>query len=288
MNDLFEEFGTGELSRLPFHKNPGLEIVHLCHGHLVWECEGQPEAVRPGSVYFTLPWQEHGSTGEFEPGHQWSFVVVRLPGASLNEASPFSFPPALGFDEPTSKAISRLLLEAPHHAWPSTPLFQGLISALVAELSTPGLFHQPRTIHLTAQVILELAVILDHPENKQHSADTERFSKLLAELERTCADPWTVDSMAASIALKRTQFTSLFHHYTGDSPCRYLNRLRVEKARRMLRHQQTPITEIALECGFCSSQHFAKVFREFSGVTAQEYRQHKLPPLKLPRQMTCA
>jgi transcriptional regulator GlxA family with amidase domain len=90
--------------------------------------------------------------------------------------------------------------------------------------------------------------------------------------------------MAALIGLKHARFALLFHHQTGDSPLHYLNRLRVEKARRMLRIDRTPITEIALECGFCSSQHFARIFREFSGVTAQEYRQNKLPQMMLPRQ----
>ena len=284
MNDLFDEFGTGELSRLPSHKNPGLEIVHLRNGHLVWHCEGKLEAIRPDSVYFTLPWQEHGSAVEVEPGHQWSFVVVRLPGAETAEPTPFAFPAALGFDEPTSNAIACLLVQAPHHAWPSTLLFRVLMSALVSELSTPGLLHRSRIVHLTAQLILELADILNPPENQRHSEDAERFSQLLAHLEQGCAEPWTLNAMAASIGLKHTRFSALFHHYTGDSPMRYLNRLRVEKARRMLRDELRSITEIALECGFCSSQHFSRIFREFSGVTAQAYRQNKLPPLHLPRQ----
>lgn len=208
---------------------------------------------------------------------------MRLPGAEVEKPTLFRFPSVLGFDETTSKAISRLLIKAPHHAWPSTPLFRVLMASLMTELSKPGLFHRMRVIHLTAQLILELAAIVEYPENQQHSTDTERFSRLLAQLEQSCAEPWTLDAMAARIGLKHTHFTSLFHHYTGDSPLRYLNRLRVAKARQMLRAEKLPITEIALECGFCSSQHFAKIFREFSGVTAQEYRKNKLPPLHLPR-----
>jgi AraC-like DNA-binding protein len=284
MNDLFDEFGSGELLQLPLHKNPGLEIVYLHHGRLAWQCEGRKETVDPGSLYFTLPWQEHGSTGEFESGHQWSFVVMRLPGAEMAGPMQFGFPAELGFDEPTSKAIVALLLNAPRHAWPSTEFFRMLITTLVAELSSPGAFHRSRVIHLTAQLILELAAILGNPQHQGGSTDTERFPWLIKELERRCSEPWTLDAMATLIGLKHTRFSERFHHYTGDSPLRYLNRLRVEKARRMLRNEQISITDIALECGFSSSQHFARVFREFSGVTAQDYRQNKLAPVKLPRQ----
>jgi AraC-like DNA-binding protein len=284
MSDLFDEFGSGELLQLPFHKNPGLEIVYLHHGRLVWQCEGRQETVHPGSLYFTLPWQEHGSTGEFESGHQWSFVVMRLPGAKITGPTPFGFPAELGFDQPTSKAITALLLNAPRHAWPSTGLFQTLITTLVAELSSPRAFHCPRVVHLTAQLILELATILGNPKHQGDSTDTDRFPWLIKELERRCAEPWTLNAMATLIGLKHTRFSELFHHYTGDSPLRYLNRIRVEKARHMLRNEQRSITDIALDCGFSSSQHFARVFREFSGVTAQAYRQNKLAPLILPRQ----
>lgn len=63
----------------------------------------------------------------------------------------------------------------------------------------------------------------------------------------------------------------------------YLNRLRIDRARVGLRNTAASITDIALDCGFCSSQHFARVFRQFTGMTALEYRQKKLPALRLPR-----
>jgi AraC-like DNA-binding protein len=283
MNNLFAEFGTGNLPRLPLHKNPGLEIVLLHRGHLLWECQGKQENVCPDSLYFTLPWQEHGSTGEFEPGHEWSFVVLFLLGAGLSGPTSFDFPSELGFDDSTSKFIRNLLVNAPRHVWSSTPLFRVVLSSLVAELSSPGLLHRPRTIHLTAQLILELAAILEQPENNPDPMAVERLPWLLQELRQRCDEPWELNDMASLIGLKHSRFTLLFHRYTGDSPLRYLRRLRVEKARFMLRSTSKPITWIALECGFCSSQHFARVFREFTGVTAQQYRQNKLSPFEMPR-----
>jgi len=279
VKDLFNEFGHGSLPRLPRHKNPGLEIVYLRHGHLVWECDGKPEAVRPESLYFTLPWQEHGSVWEFEPGHYWYFVVIRL----RDERRQLRFPKALGFDVATLATVQRLLLRAPRHAWPATPLVRVLMPALVEELQHPGALHRPRVIQMTAQLVLELARLLSEPEDARQRSDADRFSRLLSELERTCAELWTLDQMAARLQLRRTRFSALFHHYTGDAPLHYLLRLRVEKARRLLRTTDRRVTEIAMACGFASSQHFARVFQQFTGVSASTYRRHGPPVLVLPR-----
>jgi len=279
MQELFDEFGQGSLPQLPAHRNPGLEIVYLRHGHLVWQCDGKTEAVRPDSLYFTLPWQPHGSAWEFEPGHYWYFVVIRLTGRSPN----FHFPARLGLDVATTATVRRLLLRAPRHTWPATPLARVLLPALVEELEHPGPLHEPRVVHMTAQLVLELARILSLPSDQRQHDDADRLSRLLAELERTCAEPWTLEQMAAQLKLKRTRFSALFHHYTGDAPVRYLARLRVERARRLLRTTNLSVTEIALACGFASSQHFARVFQQFTGVTASAYRQHGPPVVVLPR-----
>jgi AraC family L-rhamnose operon regulatory protein RhaS len=82
--------------------------------------------------------------------------------------------------------------------------------------------------------------------------------------------------MAAHVGLKRTQFSELIHHHTGDSPMLHLNRLRVAKARKLLASTRRSVTEIAYECGFTSSQYFADVFHTLTGKTASSFR--KNPP----------
>lgn len=52
----------------------------------------------------------------------------------------------------------------------------------------------------------------------------------------------------------------------------HLQRLKIERSRHLLRHTAQSITEIAMECGFASSQHFARIFKNFSGQSASDYR----------------
>ncbi len=48
---------------------------------------------------------------------------------------------------------------------------------------------------------------------------------------------------------------------TGLTPQRYLNRLRLMKARHLLRHSEASVTDIAYRCGFSDSNHFSTLFR---------------------------
>ena len=271
---LVDEYGHGSARRLPQHRNPGLEIVYLRHGHLNWEYEGRRETLSPDSVFFTLPWETHGSSSEFEPGHEWYFAVLRLTGKNLSQPGSFLFPRQLGLSAPDSRSIATHLRNAPRRVWPATPLIRSLFPSLVQELDITGPFHERYVAQLLALLVIELARILSSSNApSQHvNRASSTINKFLAELESRCEEPWILDSMAAHVGLKRTQFSTLFHHHTGDTPILYLNRLRIEKARRLLVSTQRPITEIAFECGFASSQYFAGVFRALTGKTASAYR----------------
>jgi AraC-like DNA-binding protein len=52
----------------------------------------------------------------------------------------------------------------------------------------------------------------------------------------------------------------------------YLTRLRISRARDLLRSSDHSVTEIAISCGFSSSQYFANVFRRLVGQTPSAFR----------------
>jgi AraC family L-rhamnose operon regulatory protein RhaS len=105
------------------------------------------------------------------------------------------------------------------------------------------------------------------------SGAEERVRRLVAEIAAEPARPWSLDEMAARCRLGRTQFAKVLRDQTGESPTRFLNRMRVRRACRLLRETNRSITHIALECGFGTSQYFAQVFRRGTGgLDASTYR----------------
>jgi AraC family L-rhamnose operon regulatory protein RhaS len=283
--DLFAEYGMDMPVRLPLHKNPGLEIVYIKRGHLAWECEGCPETILPESIYFTLPWQEHGSTKLFESGYEIYFIVIKLNANSLGDPFNVEFKPSLGFPKEDEQAISQLLCNCSQHAWPASPPLQMLLPEILQELTRPGSFHTTRIHTLLKQVILELARTIEQDSSQPVCpiSSSWRLQGLLKKIDHTFNVKWTLAAMAAETGLKRTQFSKLFKQITGESPLNYLTNLRITKAARMLENTTCSITKIAFQCGFSSSQHFAHAFKKKIGQAPLKYRKKGPPDIQVPR-----
>ena len=59
---------------------------------------------------------------------------------------------------------------------------------------------------------------------------------------------------------------------TGRTPRGYLRRLRLERAKLLLAADDRPVTDVALECGFCSPSHLATSFALAFGLPPSHYR----------------
>ena len=70
-----------------------------------------------------------------------------------------------------------------------------------------------------------------------------------------------------------------FGHSKRPVPTQHLKRLRVERARSLLLTTDQNITEIAHQCGFMTSQHFARIFRQFTLMSASDYREKARLPM---------
>jgi AraC family transcriptional regulator len=58
----------------------------------------------------------------------------------------------------------------------------------------------------------------------------------------------------------------------GETPHRFVLRRRIDRAKRLLSETDTPLVEIALNCGFASQSHFASVFRRHVDVMPSRFR----------------
>jgi AraC family L-rhamnose operon regulatory protein RhaS len=79
--------------------------------------------------------------------------------------------------------------------------------------------------------------------------------------------------MARACGLGTTRFAHYCRQITNQPPLQHLSRLRVERGAALLRSApDRRILDIALDCGFASSQYFATVFRRLYGCAPRTYR----------------
>ena len=86
-------------------------------------------------------------------------------------------------------------------------------------------------------------------------------------MENNIEDPLTPDEIAAVIALSTRQLERLFAKYIGVSPKRHYLRLRLEKARDLLRQTELSVTDVCVASGFKSLSHFSKSYRAAYGIS---------------------
>jgi len=80
------------------------------------------------------------------------------------------------------------------------------------------------------------------------------------------------DEIAQFAYVTPNYLSKRFHEQTGMSLREYINRLRVEEAKRLLLSTNNPISTIALDMGFGNISYFSTVFRKITGLSPNEYR----------------
>lgn len=82
----------------------------------------------------------------------------------------------------------------------------------------------------------------------------------------------TLDGVADYVGKSRNYFGYLFHKETGATFTEYLNGIRVEKAKELLRDGTQLTYEVAESVGFNDYKYFSVVFRKYAGMTPTEYK----------------
>ncbi len=67
-------------------------------------------------------------------------------------------------------------------------------------------------------------------------------------------------------------FSTIFREEMGENLSKYINRLRVEKAGRLLLETKLSLSEIAALCCFEDQSWFSKIFKSFTGISPGKYR----------------
>lgn len=82
----------------------------------------------------------------------------------------------------------------------------------------------------------------------------------------------TVDELADKVAISRRTFERRFKQATGNTVIRYLQRVKVEAAKRSFESSRKNISEVMYDVGYNDTKAFRSVFKRITGLTPIEYR----------------
>jgi len=103
------------------------------------------------------------------------------------------------------------------------------------------------------------------------------FAKAVQYIHEHYSEPLNTRKIAAMVGLSHRQFNRRFHRFFNTSLCRYLIRVRINAACRLLTETDRSITEIAGEVGFYDQSHFSRTFTRLMGLSPLKYRKRHIP-----------
>jgi AraC-like DNA-binding protein len=96
-------------------------------------------------------------------------------------------------------------------------------------------------------------------------------------MDRDYGKPLDVPTLARIAHVSEAHFIRTFKETFGETPHRYLQRRRVERAMFLLRETDRSVTEICLDVGFASLGTFSRTFRQIMDMSPSEYRAQAVP-----------
>ena len=231
----------------PPHTHDDVELAYVLRGGGQATCDGKQYTLAVGDFFLAAPNRVHHYVG-FDGGEYILLVAkaTRLQsyGQRLLRAAPQSalLPRP---EEGTERLFAEALAEYGQHG--DSDMVSGYLTALLGRLlrGCPMEDGGRQGDWLTA--------VLNYCNQHYH-------------------EPLTVDGVAAALYISRSHISHGFRRRVGMSFLQYVNALRLTEAATRLTETHIPVTEIALEVGFCSLRSFDRAFLARYGVTPREYR----------------
>ncbi|MGH9209077.1 MAG: helix-turn-helix transcriptional regulator [Acidimicrobiales bacterium] len=114
-----------------------------------------------------------------------------------------------------------------------------------------------------------------------HEARNRWMLRARDAIDRDYGQPLNIRALARVALVSEAHFIRTFRATFGETPHRYLQRRRVERAMALLRHTERSVTDICLAVGFSSLGTFSRTFRDIVGQSPSAFRQQapKLHPV---------
>jgi AraC-like DNA-binding protein len=273
------EFALKKVSTIQFDSlkkeaSAFLRFYYVVDGRFDWMIQDQHYILYPGDLAIVLPGQCFGGEKDLLDIGTVSWMHLELQQSDKNGNI------AMGkwsrLSESESRTIGRILLLNNSPVLSKLKEVGILFQNIHNEFINQEIGYCTRINQLTDELFILIARQLTRQNNSRRDFP-QTFMKLEQTLRENLSHQWTVEEMAALVGLGITAFSEKVKNFTGFSPLNYLINIRISEAIKLLKRQEVHVTDIALDVGFYSSQHFATTFKKLTGYTPSEFRKKNIP-----------
>lgn len=109
----------------------------------------------------------------------------------------------------------------------------------------------------------------------RYGVHNKKIVQVISAMEKHTENPLSTDELAETIGVTRRQLERLFRAHFQDTPSNFYLKLRLDRARQLLRQTDMSVMEVSVACGFESATYFARAYRTKYGVSPSHDRGEK-------------
>lgn len=260
------------LNGFPAVTTGGIKIYFIQEGKFEWNINQRPFILFPGDVALILPGMELSSENNvLEIGSFfWIHIKEVRKGKAETQNKSWS-----SLSDEEYHSINRVLQTDHPPVLHKFSEAGQILKNIQSELFNQDIGYQSRINHLLDEIFIQLARQFNKISNPGRDFP-KTFMILEEELRRNLSHQWTVEEMATMVGLGSTLFNEKVKSFSGFSPLNYLINIRISEAVKLLKRPDISITDIALDTGFYSSQHFSTTFKKLTGYSPSQFRKNHL------------
>ena len=243
----------GIMQKFPNHFHDYYVIGFIESGERCLSCKNREYTIEPGDLLLFNPRDNH--TCEQIDGRTLDYRCINVHPETMSKAAfeitgkdylPY-FSPAVIFHSELASLLRELhmIIMEEEKDFRKEEIFFFLLEQLIKEFSEKGI--------------------------EQSGPEENRETKIICNyLEKNYMKNITLDELSGLTGLSKYYLLRSFTKQKGISPYRYLETIRIDRAKKLLEQGVLPI-EAALQTGFADQSHFSNFFKKFIGLTPKQY-----------------
>lgn len=267
LDESFELSGTvyptpGMICYTPPHIHGNIEFLYIISGHAIVSVGSEQIECFGGEVIFVNPYEQHSICYDLSAGLK-RMVLSFMPVSDIF-ADFFRYVSQLSHER---KAIAHRF--APELNTELSGLFREIIAAAAPMEQWSEYAIIGRSLCILSRLMGREELVRN---NEVENLSNDFMKQVCEYISRHLTSDISLADIAADMKYSRTHFCHLFKETFGMSFHKYLNRIRINQAKRAIyREPDISITLLAAELGYNDPNYFTRVFGRIVGMSPREY-----------------
>ncbi len=230
----------------PVHLHHNIEVTMCLSGEIHATCNGKSKTLHRGDFLITF----HNDAHSYGISENAGYIM-------------------LFFNPDISEIMKSILTKHAYENFGSSEEAIPVLDALCEEFNNEGKFSiMYGYLHTAIGMLLKNLTFSE----KNEKIESDLFTRALKYISQNYTTPLSLKSVAKHLGVDPCHLSREFSKKIPNGFYGYLQELRIEKAKDLLKNTDLSIYEVLLESGFSNQRTFNRVFKNLTGCTPKDYR----------------